>query len=774
MNELQAHNWIEPLSAREVQILRLISDGLSNREIAQKLSLSLDTIKWYNKQIYGKLGVSSRSQATKLAAGQGILEQKIPAEQGEEKGRPGNLPAQLTSFVGREKEIAQIRDLLRSHRLVVLTGAGGSGKTRLALQEAAELADNFSDGTWLVELASLRDPELVLETIAQVLKVSMGVTKTPVETLKRFLAGKHLLLLLGNFEHLLQAAPMVGELLTAAPQLSVLATSRERLHIYGEQEFSVHPLQLPEAQHAESLEKLLSYEAVKLFTQRARSARPELEVNGESLTAIVRICTHLDGLPLALELAASQVKIYPPHILAQQLEKNLDVLLDGPRDLPARQRTLRATIEWSEKLLEPEERTLFARLALFRGGATLEAIEHVCSAGLNRNLIELLSALVDKNLVLARESQVGELRFTMLETIHDYAHERLLSSEEAQELQRLHAAYYTNLASKASREFFLARQAYWFTKIRYEQDNLRSVLAWSLDDGDINFGLRLVDSLREYWYLIDNISEGERWCDRILAKKPGGPPELLAGMLLTAGHLATLTESVHVPEDLLHRSLELFQQSGDERGTAWALSYLALSIGFKTVDETRHAIELLKQGQEIFRKLENQTGMTLASISLGELFRGIGDYEAAQHYYEETMRITKLTGDRLDENLNYLNLGYCAYHRKEYKLAAELVQKALVTFKELGAGIGMVTSLAVLAGPTNEMGDHKKAAWLLGAAGAACELLGYKYQPGDQFEVDRYETSTRQALGEDAFQEAWQEGYEMSLEEAIEYALQNH
>jgi predicted ATPase/DNA-binding CsgD family transcriptional regulator len=771
MGDIEGRTWIEPLAAREIQILGLISGGLSNRAIAQKLSLSLDTIKWYNQRIYRKLGVSNRAQASKVAAAQGLLEQKTPAEQREESDPPGNLPAQLTSFVGREKEIAQIRDLLQSKRLVVLTGAGGSGKTRLALQVAAELAENYRDGVWLVELASLKDPKLVPETIAQVLKVSMGASKSPTETLISFLRSKHLLLLLDNFEHLLEAAPFVGEFLSAAPQLSVLATSRERLHIYGEQEFSVHPLQLPEVQHTEPLEKLLSYEAVKLFTQRARSARPDLDVNEATLPAIVSVCTQLDGLPLAIELAAAQAKIYPFHILAKQLEKNLDVLLDGPRDLPARQRTLRATIEWSEKLLEPQERTLFARLAVFSGGANLEAIEQVCSAGVKGKLIKPLSALVDKNLLLTSESQDGELRFTMLETIHEYARERLLASEEAQELQRQHADYYTDLASQASREFFLDRQGYWYAKFPSEQDNLRSVLAWSLEGGDFKYALRLADALRYYWYLIDNIAEGECWCDRILEKELDAPPDLLAGMLLTAGRLAALTESVHSSEDMLQRAIELYQQSGDESGAALAMGYLADSIGGKSSDETRHAIELIKKSLETFRKLGDQTGMAYAYNSLGELSRGVEDYEAAQHYYEEMLRINQLTENQLGESGSYLNLSYCAYHRKQYQLAAELVQKALTILKELSAGYSRITSLAILAGPINELGEHVKAARLLGAADAACESMGFQHQPTDQFEIDRFETSTRQALGEEAYRAAWQVGYEMSLEEAIEFAL---
>ena len=296
------------------------------------------------------------------------------------------------------------------------------------------------------------------------------------------------------------------------------------------------------------------------------------------------------------------------------------------------------------------------------------------------------------------------------------------------------------------------------------------MLAWSIEDGDIKYALRLADALREYWYLIDNIAEGQRWCDRILAKEPDAPPDLLAGMLLTAGRLAAMAESVHVPEELLRSALELYQQCGDENGAAWALGYLAFTaIG--SSGEIAPYYKMAKQSLEIFRKLGNQPGMALAYNTLGELSRTAGDYVAAQHYYEETLRSTRLTGDRLDENLNYMNLSYCAYHRKQYQFAAELAQKALVIFKELVTGIGMVTDLAVLAGPINELGDHEKAARLIGAADAACEYLGYQYQPADQFEIDQFESSTRQALGEEAFQKAWRVGHEMSLEEAIEYAL---
>jgi predicted ATPase/DNA-binding CsgD family transcriptional regulator len=769
MSDLQAHTWMEPLAAREIQILGLISDGLSNREIAQELYLTLETIKWYNKQIYRKLGVNSRMQAAKLTAEQGLLEQESSAQH-EEESRSGNLPAQLTSFVGREKEIAEIKELLKANRLVVLTGTGGSGKTRLALQVAADLSDYYRDGAWLVELAPLSDPNLVPGAIAQALKLQSGGDTALTESLKHFFGRKHLLLLLDNFEHLLEASFLVGELLSAAPQLSVLATSRERLHVYGEQEYPVHPLQLPDHQHPEAPEKLLSYEAINLFVQRAQSVQPDLEANENTLPAIKRICTQLDGLPLALELAASQVKIYPPPILAQQLGNRLGALPQGPRDLPFRQRTLHATIEWSENLLKPQERTLFARLAVFSAGATLEAIERICTPGLSEKIIELLSALVEKNLVLTRESPGGELRFSMLETIHDYARQRLAASDDAQEIHKLHAAYYTDLAAIAYREFRTSRHVYWFAKLRAEQENLRAALAWSLGEGDIHFALSLTGSLRDHWLYNGNAAEGYRWCELILEKKVHESPNLLAGVLCTAGTLAYNKGDIQQGEQLLRRSLELYQQSGDESGTAWALILLAIS-GVGDPEQIDRYLAMAQESLEAFRRLEDRPGMAQAYNILGELARSVGDYDAAQHYYEECLQLVKITGERMREAMQYDNLSLLAYHRGQYQRSLELILRGLLMFRELGANYGLAMALATMAGPISRLGDHEKAARLLGASDAWMLSSGINQQPADQIEVEKFQSAVRQALGEEAFQQAWQAGHEMSIEEALDYAL---
>jgi predicted ATPase/DNA-binding CsgD family transcriptional regulator len=536
----QLNSWIEPFNRREVEILDLISDGLSNREISLKLHLSPETIKWYNKQIFAKLGANSRTQAVKIASEHQFLTGWKTVSASEVVSLLGNLPAQLNSFVGRVKEIAEIRQLLKTSRLVTLVGPGGCGKSRLALQVAAGLSGSFPEGAWLVELASVNDPALVTSAITKVLKVN-AISNIPLdEILKRFLSQRHLLLILDNFEHLSEAIPLVGELLAAAPRVTILATSRERLHVYGEQIYPVHPLSLPDLQRTQSTSELFGYEAVELFVHRAQAARPGFAVDDIQMKALAQICVRLDGLPLAIELAASQVSTYPPVVLAQLLEGNLDNLLSGPRNLPERQRTLRATLEWSYKLLTEEQKTLLNRMAIFSGGGRLESIEQVCGWGLPGKFMAHLNALVEVNLLYPREDFDGQLRFTMLETIREYASEKLSASGELQSILNHHAAYFTALAESADKEMRSARQTYWFARLADDQDNLRSILNWSLNGGEVEYGLRLAAALRDFWYHNAMGTEGLRWCEQAIARSSDAEPRLRAPVLRSAGQLASI------------------------------------------------------------------------------------------------------------------------------------------------------------------------------------------------------------------------------------------
>jgi predicted ATPase/DNA-binding CsgD family transcriptional regulator len=772
MVSYQAQTWIEPLNPREIEILNLISEGLSNREISKQLHLSPETVKWYNKQMYSKLGVNSRSQAVNIAKQNDLLNEGRPPSEEVEQVR-SNLPAQLTSFIGRADEVAEVKTLLKSSRLVVLTGPGGTGKTRLALQVSGELIPAFRDGVWLVQLASLRDPALVPNSISQALNLNPLGDSSLVDFLKHYLRRKHLLLVMDNFEHLLEAAPLLGELLAAAPQLTVLATSRERLRVYGEQEYPVRPLRLPDHERRESPEKLLGYEAVDLFIQRARYAQPRLEISEKHLPAVARICLRLDGLPLALELAASQVKIYPLPVLADRLDESLGALPEGPRDLPERQRTLRGTIAWSENLLNPDEKILFARLSIFGGGGSLEAVEAVCGHGLNLKTFQMLSSLVDKNLVLAREDQEGELRFSMLETIRGYARERLTLIDETWEMNRRHAAYFADMAERAGKEFRTIRQAYWFPRLRAEQDNLRAALDWSLSGEALDYGMRMAASLGDHWYYNGFAVEGRRWTDLAIEKADQASPALLAGVLRTAGNLTYNLNDLSRGKDLLQRAIDLYQQVGDEDGAAWAATFLG-AMGVHSEGEIHIYTQYLMQSLETFRKIGDQPGIAQALNILGELARVSGDYSSARTYYEECLEIVKQTGEVIREAIQYENLGLIAYHEDQHQLAEKLIRQAVSKFRDLNTNYGMATSLTTLAGPAAKLGYPRRGARLLGAADAEMESLGISQQPADQIEVKMFLLDVHLALGPDEFQKAWEEGQAMSIQEAVEYALSQY
>jgi predicted ATPase len=697
---------------------------------------------------------------------------KGPSPLASDVGMPSrsNLPAPLTSFVGRSAELAEIKQMLKSSRLVTLTGAGGTGKTRLALQVASSLVEAYRDGVWMVELATISEPALVANAIAQVLKVNPIREASLADVLERFLARKHLMLLLDNFEHLLEATPLMGRLLAAAPQVTVLATSRERLHLYGEQEYGVQPLRVPEIAHKGTREQLLSNEAIILFLQRARAARPRLEVDEDELQAVARICVQLDGLPLALELAASQVKIIPPSRLLQRLEDRLGGLPGGPRDLSERQRTLRGTIEWSENLLNAAEKTAFAQLGVFIGGGTLDAIEQVCGPAMTGNLMGLMTSLVDKNLIITREGHDGEVRFLMLETIHEYAQGRLAASADVEDVQRRHAAYYTDLAAKAGNEFRSARQTYWNKRLRAEQGNLRAALAWSLRGVENIYGLRMVAALSEYWYYNGFAAEGLRWTDLALENADEATPSLRAGVLRTAGNLNYNLNDLHKGKEYLHRALVLYRELGDKRGAA--LSSILLSImGVDNPQEIQQSIGLAQESLVAFRELGDMSGIALALNILGELRRVEGDYESARQYYEACLEIVKKTGERLREAMQYHNLGFIATHQNQLQLAEKLIKQALIISIEMDNNYHLAVGISSLAGPAARLGYPKRAARLLGAAHAAMGSLGVNQQPADKVEVDRFTYEVQQALGEEEFSQAWRKGLAMTIQEATDYAL---
>lgn len=761
---------LEPLTQRELEVLHLLAEGLSNREIAQRLVLAQGTVKWYNKQIYQKLDVHGREQAVARARQAGLLKSQPEVSEYNLETFKHNLPAQLTSFVGREREIAKVKRLLGTTRLLTLTGPPGTGKTRLGLRVAAEVLDQFADGAYFVELAPISDPALVANTIAQLFGVRETTGQPLLNTLKNYLREKRLFLLLDNFEQVIDAAPLVGELLSASTGVQALVTSREALRVYGEQEYTVPPLAVPDPSHTESLRMMSRYEAVELFCLRAGSVKPDFTLTEENAPFISEICLRLDGLPLAIELAAARSKLLTPESMCARLESRLLALSGGARDLPARMQTLRAAIDWSYDLLDPAEKTLFARLAVFQGGRSVEAVEAVCSHDLAIDVLEGLESLLNKSLLGQDVGLGGETRFVMLELIHEYARERLEESGEAGDIQRRHAAYFLALAERAEAEFHVVRQEYWNARLTDELDNIRTAFNWALDDGAVELGARLVAALRDYWVWNGFLSESSAWIDRALESEGKISPVVRAKTLNTSSRLAFTCGDHASGEYLARQALSLGRDINDKEICAWALLYLSshLSAFYNKIKEAiTHAEESLR----LFRDLDHKAGIAHGLNMLGELARLDGDYSRAGQLYEECLILSCETGNREREALSLGNLSYVAYHLGNFNEAVAYSKKALALSNSLQMGYASALCLATIAGPIGAKGDPKLATRLLVASEAQLETMGASIQPGDKLEIDQFKDAIREQLDETEFNKAWVEGRGVSFEEAVAYAL---
>ncbi len=761
---------VEHLTGREMQVLGLISRGLSNREIAEELVVTPGTVKWYNKQIYRKLGVNSRTKAIAQANKTGLLE-RAP----EKPAMPvfiseHNLPAQLSSFVGREQEINDVTRLLRATRLLTLTGPGGSGKSRLALRVAADVLNQFHGGVFFVDLAPIWDTELVLSTIAGTLGIQEVAGQPLIETIKYALLGRHILLLLDNFEQVIETALYIPELLSSSADLKVMVTSRQALHIYGEQEYTVPSLSIPDMEHPEPLQKLLHYESMQLFYQRAAGVKPDFKITSENASTIAEICVRLDGLPLAIELAAARSKLFSPQVLLARLESRLATLISVSRDVPARLQTLRGTLDWSYDLLEQSERRLLARLAVFQGGGTVESTEMVCGQGLLLDVLDGLESLIDKNLLYQKESLQGEPRFFMLETIHEYAQEKLAESGEAEELKQQHGEYFADLAVKAEGELYGDRQGHWLKRLRLENDNLRAALAWSLDGADPVLGSSIVWALRYFWKSDGHVAEGLRWVSRALAYSEDIPTDILARIYITAAALSFVQGDHEPGVQFARQALQLSNDPGGDINHAWALLELSKNLA-AFPGKVAQSITLCEESLALFRDLDNIPSITITLNVLGELSRIFGDYQRAEIAYQECLELSRQTGDKQRIALSLANLSTIAMHHGDYMRAEALKKESLIMHMELNTKYYIGMSLGCLSGPAVMQGHPKRAARLLGASEGILKGMGASQQPADQIEIDHYFTAIREQLDEEAFQEALAEGKGMSLEEAVAFAL---
>lgn len=758
------------LSRRPAEILDLLAEGLSDREIAERLVMTINTVKWYNRQIYRILGVSSRTQAIAIARRQQALDEDrgvTPALRIVPHTPTHQLPVETTHFVGRTRDLAAIKRLLYLARLLTLVGPPGTGKTRLARQAAWEVADAFREGAYFVPLAPISDPALVPSAIASVLGISATPNQPLMTTLQQALRERHLLLILDNFEHVLAASPRVSELLAAAPHLKVLATSREPLHLYGEQEYAVPPLELPDMEHIDP-QALTVCESTALFLQAARAVRADFQVSAENAVDIANICLRLDGLPLAIELAAARIKLLPPRTLLARLNRRFDTLTGGPLDLLARQQTLQNTIDWSFNLLNADEKTLLARLAVFRGGCSLEAVEAVCGDEPQKNVLYTLSALVDKSLIQQRESSGGDPRFVMLETIREYAWERLGESGEADVMSRRHAEYFVELAEQAEPELRLAQQWQWFHRLETDYTNLRAVLRWSLDAGDnVVLGVRLAGALGLFWDACGYHAEGRQWSDQLLGRLDTVPKSYHTKLLIAAGHMA-IRYDPGMAQGCFDRALQISREVGDPINTAWALTFK----GFAMPGETESALALAREGLAAFQELHHKPGIAQALNIIGQIAIVADDTALARQVYEECLIVSQETGESRRIRFMLINLTFLALRACEYERARGLATQGLRLALEMNNKLDIADSLAGLAGVLGVTGQPQDAARLLGAWEAAFEWMGATALPSAKREHDRSIAAVSAQLDDTAFKAAWAKGRAMSLKQAVEFALQ--
>jgi predicted ATPase/DNA-binding CsgD family transcriptional regulator len=752
------------LTARELQVALLVKEGLTNREIAARLLIGRRTAEWHVKQIFDKLGISSRSQLAAWTA-----EQALTLAPTSDQTSRHNLPLQLTTLVGRGPDLIEVQRIVAANRVVTMTGVAGAGKTRLALEVTARILDGYPDGARFVDLTAITEQSLVDASFASALGISERPRQPLAQTLLEHLRDRRILLLVDNCEHVIgRCAQLIDQIVRSCPDVTILATSREPLRVNGETIWPVPPLDRPDATGSD-LGELAECESVCLFIDRAQRVVPSFVLAPSNAAAVAELCRRLDGLPLAIELAAARVSAVPPADMLSRLESRFGLLAGGSRSGPSRHLSLQSALDWSYDLLGPAERLLFCHLAVFEGGFDLEAVEQVCPDEQlpAASMAGLLTRLVDKSLVVGSSAGVDRGRFRMLDTVHQYARERLGQNGESGRLQARHCEFFLSVAEAAAPNLRGGDRTRWQQIVAGAFSNMRAALVWS-GSSDLRRHLRLTNALMDFWYLNGLVEEGDGWFETALGAYVERDA-LRARTLECGATISFWRADFHRYAARCKECLEIYRELGDNRGIARGLHLVGEVLEWQ--GDPEQAKTYFDQALSI-ATANGDTGLVVNSLSnLGRLAIRSRDHAEAQSLLQKSLDLNEKYGDQLMKNWALMYLGLNSVDSGNSSQARSYLQQAMRVGVEFDWKVGVATPLMYFATLAAAEGDAVRAMRLAGASHALAESAGAAPIRLTRPIVDRWLDLARHELGAEQSAAGLAEGGAMSLQSAIDYAL---